>query len=190
MSTTTFSAESLADCIEPSSVSGSATELFDGSDETALYEACRLHRFCLERISYEKYEDLRSANKVLESRRGDCTDQTVLLSSLLLSREIPVRIVQVQDHLFPEALVPLEPGQRVDCTVQKFYSLGEEEKVGASGDPNTHSNLDDPGYWYPVDSVMSRYLGDLGIHAEEQLIIEKNGEWQWEGVQLCKICEP
>jgi len=191
MSTTTFSVESLENYIDPASVAPKAVEIVDVSDETALEEVCRLHRFCLERISHENHEELRSANEVLETLRGDCTDQTVLLSSLLLSREIPVRIVHVQNHMFPEALLPVKPGGKTDREVHQLYSLGRETKVRALAEPNHgDENIPASGYWYPVDSEMSRYMGDLQVHAEEQLMVHENGEWQWEEVRLCKPFSP
>lgn len=182
----TSSAKSISNCIEPSSVASKAVELVDEQDESTLKEACRLHRFCFEEIAYKRHEEIRPALEVLESGGGDCMDQTILLASLLLSRGIPVRTVHVQDHMFPEALLPAEPCEELDRGIRKLYRLKADTEVRALGDPAQHDDVDAAGYWYPVDPEMSRYLGDLQVHVEEKLLTAENGDWQFQDVKLCK----
>jgi hypothetical protein len=186
----TSSVKSIDSCIDPSSVAGKAAELVDRPDNTALNEAYRLHRFCLKEIRYERYEELRPAKEVLETGEGDCTDQTILLTSMLLNREIPVVIVDAADHMFPEALLPVEPGEELDERIEKFYNLPRGTDVRAVGGDFSFTGVTASGYWYPVDSVMSRYLGDFQVHAEEDVLVEEDDAWNWNQLEFCKAYEP
>ena len=182
----TSSADSLDDCIDPSSVAWKAVEVTSQSSKTAIDQALQLHRFCFEEIEYQRYENLRPPRDVLESGEGDCTDQTVLLSSLLLSRGIPVTVVHVQDHLFSEVLLPVQPSEELDIKIQQFYNLPKETDVRVVGANNTHPEFEESAYWYPVDPVMSRYLGDFQIHSDEDLVVKRDDKWDWNQLNFSK----
>lgn len=71
--------------------------IFLTPEKDELHEARTLYEFVRDSIRYMKdvheVETLSSAEKTLESRAGDCDDQTVLLASLLESVGYPTRFV-------------------------------------------------------------------------------------------------
>lgn len=187
----TSSANPLENAISVDAVADKAQQLVDDHRcRDLLSETIAIHRYCLNEIEYKQYENIRSAEAVLESGDGDCTDQSVLLASMLLARDIPVRLIHVQDHIFPEALLQSDPEDINKSRIRKLYNLSPNAKIWVLGDVNRHDNVDTPGYWYTVDPEMSRYLGDLQIHAKEKLLVKENGEWSWSSTQMCKATSP
>ncbi|WP_172795756.1 transglutaminase domain-containing protein [Haloferax sp. Q22] len=142
----------MEDAVDPSSVAKRAVEIVEQTEESVFKEACSLHQYCSTEIEYEAFNDFRHAEEVLETKSGDCTDQSILLSSMLLSRGIPVRFVQVQDHIFPEALLKTSPGNISERKVQRLYNISRDTEVWILGDRNRHDSLDDIGYWSLVFS--------------------------------------
>lgn len=183
-------AKSIDSCIDPSSVVSKASEIVEQTEESVFKEVCTLHQYCSTEIEYEAFDEFRHAEEVLETKTGDCTDQTILLSSMLLSREIPVVVVDAADHMFPEALLPVEPAEEFDERIEKFYDLPRDTDVRAIGGDFSFSGVTASGYWYPVDSVMSRYLGDFQVHAEEGVLVEEDDAWDWNQLEFCKVYEP
>jgi len=179
------------DPVQVDAVAEKAEEIVDKHNcRNPLSETVHLHKYCVNQIRYKRYEELRSPEDVLATGDGDCRDQSVLLASMLLAREIPVRFVHVQDHMFPEALLKTIPENISEKKVRRLYNVSRDTEIWILGDRNRHTSIDDEGYWYAVDSEMSRYLGDLQIHAEERLLVEKDDRWEWDELEFCKAFEP
>jgi len=165
----------LNDHIDPSTADKYAEIIIDEGTSSSLKKIAKLHGYTYRNIEYKSTGlEFRTPSKTWKLG-GDCEDQTILLSSLLLSQGFTVRTVWVQNHVIPEVLLPWDPGTGLDRKVNDATDADVDFAV--AGDVDRGEGLE--GWWYPVDPEGSRFIGDLKNHYEEDYAVNHGDHWTW-----------
>ncbi len=79
-----------------------------------------LHQYVFKNIDYEITDGSFSAEKILDLKHGDCSEKSILLASLLISKDIPTYVVNTPNHRY--VFVKIEDiWLPIDPTVSDFY---------------------------------------------------------------------
>ena len=155
------------------------------------HQIAELHRYVNDTVSY--VPDPSSTNYVappeetLETAAGDCDCQAVLVASLCEAIGATTRLARCQSvsgdwHLLPEVYLADtatgETAEVADSLTEYYY---------ANGDPyNTfYYDADSDGIWYPTDTAMGRYVGDIQQLSDNGYVHgpDADGSWSWNSVE-------
>jgi len=173
--------EHVGTVIDPEQVEGTADDIIGvnpyGPDVQDLWEVYQLHKHCFNNVDHvDTGLELRTPKETLE-KGGDCEDQSVLLSSLLLSRGFPARIISAHGHCVPEVFLPRGLNEETNEQIAKIYGEENSSSFFACGDLDRGEGLD--GHWFAVDTGRSYYIGDLDVLFDDEIVVEKEGLWTW-----------
>lgn len=155
------------------------------------HQVAELHTYVNETITY--VPDPRSRNYVapptetLETGAGDCDCQAVLVASLLEAIGATTRLVRCQSvggdwHVLPEVYLtdsgPGAPSEVADSLAEYYADRGSS--VDTFSYERNSNRL-----WYPADTAMGRYVGDIHQLAAEGYVHgpEPDGSWEWNRVE-------
>ncbi len=185
---------SLASKVDPLAVRTTAVDLVSdqpsGHSGTFHYhQLAELHRFVDENVTY--VPDPRSRNYVappeetLETNGGDCDCQAVLVASLFEAIGATTRLVTCEStdgnwHALAEVYLADTDEEAVSVA----DSLGEYY-APRSGYSQFWYDYGDEKLWYPADTAMGRYVGDIHQLAENGYVhrTESDGTWSWHNVE-------
>jgi len=93
--------------------------------------AYSLHQYVYENIDYEITDGSFDAEQILDLKHGDCSEKSILLASLLISRGIPIYVANTPNHRYvfvkiDRAWLPIDP------TVSDFYFVSDVWKNESS----------------------------------------------------------
>jgi hypothetical protein len=96
-----------------------SNELTSNSSDS-LDIAYSLHQYVYKNIDYQITDGSFNAEQVLDLKHGDCSEKSILLASLLLSKGIPIYVANTPNHryVFVEINGTWLP---IDATVYDFY---------------------------------------------------------------------
>lgn len=180
------SSRDMARKVDPMSVRSAAMNIvkkFDG--QTSPRHVAEIHRYVNENISY--VSDPASTNYIappeetLETGAGDCDCQATLVASLLESVGMDTRMALCKStdgsaHMLAEVRLADNRNEtsEVANALRSYYS--------SIGYPysNFSYDADSDGFWYPVDTAMGRYVGDIEQLSDNGYIIRQpGGSWYW-----------
>jgi len=192
--------------VDPAAVSSTAEELAGNQTSEiegtfSYHQVAELHRYVNENINYVLDPDgdpdvsrseyghleltdgsgdvyISPPDETLEEGSGDCDCQAVLVASLFEAIGATTRFVCCDNedgdgHALCEVRLADSPDsntQEVRSALDSYYS--------------SYSNFaydgDSDGIWYPADTAMGRYVGDIGQLSDNGYIHEKaDGSWEW-----------
>jgi hypothetical protein len=96
-----------------------SNELTSNSSDS-LDVAFNLHQYVYKNIDYEITDGSFNAEQILDLERGDCSEKSILLASLLISKNIPTYVANTPNHRYlfvniDGIWLPIDP------TVSDFY---------------------------------------------------------------------
>lgn len=191
MAKTAFSTEQLKQAVDTESVERICDTILDTADSTSddlnkLSQAIVYHRFIRFQITDSAQGELKAPEATGSEKEGGRLDQIVLLASMLLSKGISCRILQVSNAKYTihtlEVLVENESEtQAVGVDAQQEYRFKE-------------SNRREGLYWTPADPQLCSRPGKLGDLEEEELITKKSDDgrrfYEWRNSEESLILRP
>ena len=155
------------------------------------HQVAELHRYVNENITY--VPDPSSINYVappgetLETGAGDCDCQAVLVASLCEAIGATTRLARCQSingdwHLLPEIyLADSANGETADIA----GSLTDYYSSYGYGYDTFYYDAGDNRIWYPADTAMGRYVGDIHQLSDNGYVHgpESGGSWTWNTVE-------
>lgn len=187
---------SLASKVDPMAVRPTASDLV--RDQPAAtggtfqyYQIAELHRFVNETITY--VPDPRSTNYVappdetLDTQAGDCDCQAVLVASLFEAIGATTRLARCESvdgdwHMLAEVYLADSANGETETIAS---SLGDYYD-GTGADYDTfYFDIGDGRVWYPADTAMGRYVGDIQQLADNGYIHGPDADhsWSWHHVE-------
>lgn len=82
--------------------------------------AYNLHQYVYKNIDYEIIDGSFNAEQILDLKHGDCSEKSMLLASLLLSKDIPIYVANTPSHRYVFVKID-DTWLPVDSTVSDFY---------------------------------------------------------------------
>lgn len=187
---------SLASEVDPMAVRSTAADIASaqpsGTGGGASHrQVAALHRYVNENITY--VPDPAGGNYIappgetLDTEAGDCDCQATLVASLVEAVGVSTRLVKCQStdgswHALAEIWMADSTAdtQAVDDALTDYY-----DSVGYSYGTYTFGHdVGDGAIWYPADTAMGRYVGDIQQLSNEGFIhSQPDGSWSWNRVE-------
>jgi hypothetical protein len=192
--------------VDPAAVSSTAEELAgnqtsETEGEFSYRQIAELHRYVNENINYvpdpDGYPDVSRSeygyweltdgsgdvyisppDETLEEGSGDCDCQAVLVASLFEAIGATTRFVCCDNEDGDgHALCEVRLANSPDSNTQEIKSALDSYYASYTG---FAYETDSDGFWYPADTAMGRFVGDIGQLSDDGYIHEKDdGSWEW-----------
>jgi transglutaminase-like putative cysteine protease len=192
--------------VDPAAVNSTAEELAgnqtsENEGEFSYRQVAELHRYVNENINYVLDPDgdpsisrseyghweltdgsgdvyVSPPDETLEEGSGDCDCQAVLVASFFEAVGATTRFV----HCYNEdgdghALCEVRLADSPDSNTQEIKSALDSYYASYTG---FAYETDSDGIWYPADTAMGRYVGDIGQLSDDGFVHEKDDvSWEW-----------
>ncbi|ELZ44644.1 transglutaminase domain-containing protein [Halorubrum coriense DSM 10284] len=180
--------------IDPTAVRTTAVDI--ASDHTSgggtfsYSQAAAIHQYLNENITYVPDPSTKNyvapPEETLETGAGDCDCQAVLVASMLEAIGATTRLVLCESvsgnrHLLAEVHLASNKGETsgVANSLSGYYNN--------RGGYNSfyYESDDDNRYWYPADTAIGRYIGDVHQLSDNGYIHgpDADGSWSWHSAE-------
>lgn len=187
---------SLAEKVDPMAVRRTANDIVSdqpsaGGGTFHYHQIAELHRYVNENITYvpdpvtNNY--VAPPTETIETESGDCDCQAVLVASLCGAIGATTRLARCQSvdgdwHVLAEVyLADSANGE----TAEVADSLGDYYSAAGYRYNDFYYDSGDSRIWYPADTAMGRYVGDIQQLSDNGYIHgpESDGSWSWHNVE-------
>jgi hypothetical protein len=155
-----------------------------GGGSFSYQQAAEIHRYVNENVSYvpdpagDNY--IAPPDETLTTGAGDCDCQAVLVASMLEAIGATTRIVFCSAPDGAHALSEVRLASSTSETQEVSDALGSY--YTSYGNFAYEPGSD--GVWYPADTAMGRYIGDIGQLSDNGYVQQaSDGSWSWYDVE-------